>query len=93
MGRISSCCLSPFLSLPVGVGVHVAGDEETGVVAEGDGGGVRDGGPLRHMPADDRRVEREEGKGGKRTVARGGVGGKNGSGEEGIYRRPWEIGR
>lgn len=25
-----------------------------GVEAEGDGGGVRDGGSLRHMPADDR---------------------------------------
>lgn len=34
---------------PVGAGVHFGGDEEVGVEATGYGGGVRDGGPLRHM--------------------------------------------
>lgn len=34
---------------PVGIRVHLTGDEEVGMDAAGDGGGVRDGGSLRHI--------------------------------------------
>lgn len=34
---------------PVGTGVHLTGDQEMGMDAEGDGGGVRNTRSLRHM--------------------------------------------
>lgn len=34
---------------PIGARVHLTGDQEMGVEAEGDGRRMRDGGPLRHM--------------------------------------------
>ena len=41
--------MEKLLARPIGVGAHVTGDHEMGMEAAGYGGGVGDGGPLRHM--------------------------------------------
>lgn len=47
---------------PVGAGVHLTGDQEMGMEAEGYGGVVRNAGPLRHMPSENCFCERNKTK-------------------------------
>jgi hypothetical protein len=44
--------LSKKITRPFGAGVHLTGDQEMGMEAEGYGGVMRNAGPLRHMPSE-----------------------------------------
>jgi hypothetical protein len=50
------------ITRPVGAGVHLTGDQEMGMEAEGYGGVVRNAGPLRHMPSENYFCERNKTK-------------------------------